>query len=171
MSRFTIFLTLCFLTNLAFAQEGSPAHSGEIYALGGVASEGIDIPATFTGVQAGGAWQPFPQLSMVADFSRIFGANNDANLTSFMAGPRFHSADRSGVSGFLEVLAGAEHINVAGQQPSWSRVYAAGAGVDIRIAGPVVWHAVELDAMLVDKSAPGIPGIRCSSGLVVRLGH
>ena len=171
MLRISVFLLVCSLSSMAVGQEGSPSHSGEIYALAAGASEGIDTPNAFAGFRAGGAWQPLPKISLVADFSRIFASNYNANFTSFMVGPRFHSADHSGLSGFLELLAGAEHMNVAGQPRSWTRVYAAGAGVDIRIAGPVVWRAVEWDIALIDGSGPVNPGIRYSSGLVVRLGH
>jgi hypothetical protein len=115
MSRVAIFLMAFLLTTMAAAQEGSPNHSGEIYALGSVASGGSGEPKGFDGFRAGGAWQPSPRFSLVADLSRFLATDSNANFTSFMAGPRFYSADHHGLSGFFEFFYGAERASVAGQ--------------------------------------------------------
>lgn len=182
MSYRALLITLC-LVGTALCQEGSPDHSGEIYALASGASSGIDTPNSSVGFQVGGAWHPSPKISLVVDVSRLFSVpphfppgalmtpTPNGSFTSFMAGPRFHGADHDRLSGFFQFFAGTEHINIAGQKPNWNLIYGAGAGVDIRLAGPIVWRAIELDALVTDKTGPGIPGIRCSSGFVIRLDH
>lgn len=183
MSYRAILITLCLIGTAAFCQEGSPNHSGEVYALASGATSGFETPNSSVGFQVGGAWHPSPKISLIVDASRHFSVpphfppgalvtpTPNGSFTSFMAGPRIHGADHDGLSGFYQFFAGAEHMSIVGQKPSWNLMCGAGVGVDIRLAGPIVWRAIELDALLTDKTGPGIPGIRYSSGFVIRLGH
>jgi hypothetical protein len=98
-------------------------------------------------------------------------ASQTTTFDTFMAGGRLHSADHDGLSGFVELCAGAEKMNVGGLATSWAAAMRFGAGADLRLADRLVWRAIELDATASRNAGPGIPFYRISSGFVIRLGH
>lgn len=168
MSRLAIFLALCFLSCAAIGQEGSPDHSGEIFALASE-SAGADIPGSQSaaGFVVGCTWEPTPKLGLVADFGKHFVSDTHASFSTFTAGLRSYSQEQYRLSGFLQILAGSQQTVVAGQPTHWNLVLVPGAGGDIRLTDRLVWRAIQVDVTL--SRGPGI--LRVSSGFVFRFGH
>jgi hypothetical protein len=167
MSHFPIFVTICFLSCAAIGQEGSPDHSGEIYALASVSNGPETGSQPAAGFAVGCTWEPTPKFGLVADFGRHFVSDNHASFNTFTAGLRRYSQEQYRLSGFLQVLAGSEQAVVAGQPTHWNFVLAPGAGGDIRLTDKLVWRAIQVDVTITRGSG----SVRASSGFVFRFGH
>jgi hypothetical protein len=166
MLRLGVLLMLSLLTSAASAQWEQQDHSSEIYALAS-ASDTSPGSATAAGFCFGGAWKPSPRVGLVANFGRHFVSGAHLSFNTFMVGPRFYSEEQYRLSGFFQVLAGAEHTTTAGQPTNWNVVLAPGVGADIRLTDRLVWRAVAVDLTLT--RGPGL--LRVSSGFAFRLGH
>lgn len=179
MVRVAIFLFAVFLASSAFAQE-ELTHSQEIYALASAAAsdtfpQEINTGAkrSAAGFRLGGTWMLKPSLGLVADFGRHSASNSSDSFsfTTFMIGPRFYSHETFRMSGFAHLLGGAQRtaLTVAsGPSTEWGSLWSAGAGVDIRLKGGLVFRAVEGDLMLVGHSPSPLIGGRISSGFAYR---
>lgn len=181
MVRFGILLFAFFLASSAFAQE-AVTQSGEIYALASaVASntfpqEGTGNTRSAAGFRLGGVWKPAPFVGLVADFGRhsASSSSDSFTFTTIMIGPRVYSHETFHLSGFAHLLGGAHRTAVTvSSRPSteWRSLWSAGAGVDIRLKGGLVFRAVEADVMAVGHSPSPLLGVRISSGFAYRFGQ
>jgi hypothetical protein len=131
---------------------------------------GIGTVNSFAGFQAGAGWRPSSRITLVADFTRLFATDSHATFNTFMVGPRLWSRDHDGLAGFVQLRAGAERADIAGQV-SQGVAWGPGAGADIRFPGGIVWRVIEVDLNLGRGAGASSPGLRYSSGFAFRLGH
>ncbi len=184
MARSILFLYLILIATsslTAFAQD-SNGNNVEIYGLASHWS-GLRIPGDSgaAGFRVGGAWREAPDLSWVADVSRHFVSDEQAEFTTLLAGPRFYNHGfhsrfanngfdkHTGVPafGFVQFLVGSQRWTQQGQPVNWSLVIAPGVGVDVNLSDHLTFRPLELEFTL----SRGAGLMRISSGFAYRFGH
>jgi hypothetical protein len=165
--RFGVFLFLITLTGTGFAQEQQKDNSGEIFALASVAGGNIPGSMNAAGFCLGGAWKPSPRVGLVGDFRRHIVSDSHVSFNTYLAGARLYGEERYRLSGFFQILTGAEQTTFSNQPGDWTYVLAPGVGADIRLTNSIAWRLIQADLTL--NRGPGI--LRVSSGFVFRFGH
>ena len=168
MSYSKAFLLLVLLSAPAWAQYEQPANSGEIYGLASVT--GGNIPGgnmSAAGFAAGGVWKASPRVGLVGDFGRHFVSDAHSSFNTYLAGIRMYGEERYRLSGFFQILNGAEQTISPHQPANWNYVLSPGVGADIRLTDRIVWRAIQADLTL--NRGAGV--LRVSSGFAFRFGR
>ncbi len=171
MARIGVFLVLILLISVASAQQQPRDYPGEVFALAS-AAVGKHIPNTAAapGFCLGVAWKPrdtdkkgLHDPYLVAEFGRHV-SDTHASFNTYLFGAGSHTGERHRLSGFFQVLVGAEEKNLP---LDWNYVLAPGGGADLRLNDKISWRAIQVD--LTITHGPGTA--RVSSGFVFRFGH
>jgi hypothetical protein len=161
------FLLLILLSAPAWAQYEPSDHSAEIYGLASVT--GGNIPGgnmSAAGFAAGGVWKASPRVGLVGDFGRHFVSDAHSSFNTYLAGIRMYGEERYRLSGFFQILTGAEQTISRHQPADWNYALSPGVGADIRLTDRVVWRAIQVDLTL--NGGAGV--LRVSSGFAYRFG-
>jgi hypothetical protein len=120
--------------------------------------------------------KPLPLVGLVADVSRQYGSPNGVreNQTSVLFGPQVSVPGFKRVIPYAHVMAGVVHGTnnrtlslITGN----SFATAVGGGVDIKLAGPLWFRAVQADWLHAHLSPDHHTQVRLATGLVVRFGR
>jgi hypothetical protein len=119
--------------------------------------------------------KPLPLVGLVADVSRQYGSPNGIreNQTSVLVGPQLSVPGFKRVIPYAHVMAGVVHGTNNGIQSVITGnafATAVGGGVDIKLAGPLWFRAVQADWLHANLSPDHHTQMRLATGLVVRFG-
>jgi hypothetical protein len=169
-------IVLLFLFSIP-AWSQSEGHTWEAYVQASRANTNLLLDAATSGLHVGSVWKPAWPFGLVCDFGSQRGSSEGGKIgyTTIMAGPRFSTTERNGVSAFAQGLGGVYRTSGASLFPEerhWSYILSASGGVDVRVIDPIAVRLLQIDLAL-PRGPAGSPVsvVNVSAGVVFRFGH